>query len=344
MFAGGQASRLRLDGPKGTYPIGPRTDRSLFRILVEQLVRAGRDFGTCPPLAVTTSASTDAAIRAFFEAQDCFGMDRGRLRFACQGSLPAFDRMQRLVLAGPGRIFRNPDGHGGAIAALESSGILTDWAAAGIEAICTFQVDNPLLKVVDTDFIGRLWTEKPPIVTKVVRKTDPTEKVGVVACVKGLPSIVEYSEIGAHANARDPDGQLTFRLGSIAVHAFDLEFLAGALKTPLPLHRANKEIPGIDEQNNPARIPGVKFERFVFDLFPLADGLTVVETLREREYAPVKNAEGQDSPATVRAALDAEYRRWYEEAGAAPPEGSEPLELSPLDALGPQDVTDPTAC
>ena len=197
LLAGGQASRLRLDGPKGAYPIGPRTNRSLFRILVEQIVRAGRDFGACPPLAVTTSASTDAAIRAFFEAQDCFGMDRERLRFARQGSLPAFDLERRLVLAGPGRIFRNPDGHGGAIAALESSGILAEWAAAGIEAVCTFQVDNPLLKVVDTDFIGRLWTAKPPIVTKIVRKADPAEKVGVVARVGGRPAIVEYSEIGA---------------------------------------------------------------------------------------------------------------------------------------------------
>ncbi|MFI5402542.1 MAG: hypothetical protein ACHQ1G_06360, partial [Planctomycetota bacterium] len=86
LIAGGQASRLRWDGPKGTFPIGPVTERSLFRLLVEHLVRAGRDYGAVPPLAVTTSPTTDAAIRAFFELNDCFGFDRSVLSFACQSS------------------------------------------------------------------------------------------------------------------------------------------------------------------------------------------------------------------------------------------------------------------
>ena len=62
-----------------------------------------------------------------------------------------------------------------------------------------------------------------------------------------------------------------------------------------------------------------------------------VETTRDREYAPVKNAEGADSPATSRAALDREYRRWYAEAGVTPPD-DDLLELSPLEALGPEDL------
>ncbi|MHC4959547.1 MAG: UTP--glucose-1-phosphate uridylyltransferase [Planctomycetota bacterium] len=338
LLAGGQASRLRADGPKGAFPIGPRTSRSLFQVLVEHIVRAGRDYGALPRLAVTSSSSTDVAIRAFFEKHGCFGMDRDRLNFACQASLPALDADGKLLLASPDRVFTSPDGHGGALLGLRSAGILDYWAAAGIEVICTFQIDNPLLEVVDADFLGRLATAGVPLASKIVLKTDPAEKVGVIAAVDGKPAIVEYSEIPPElAQQRDDDGQLRFRLGSIAVHAFSLDFLKGALDDPLPLHVANKEIPCVNGEGAVVRRPGRKFERFAFDLFPRASGICVVETTRDREYAPVKNAEGVDSPATSRAALDREYRRWYFEAGRTPPD-DEFVELSPLEALGPEDL------
>ena len=337
LMAGGQASRLDLDGPKGAYEIGPKTDRSLFQILTERVRRAEVDYGVLPPLAVTTSTSTDAAIRAFFEMADCFGFDRARLAFACQASIPVLDDEGKLILASPDRIFRSPDGHGGAITALETTGILNNWKSRGIEVVCTFQVDNPLLPVVDPDFIGRLLLGDAPIATKVVLKRDPAEKVGIVASVGGKPALVEYSEItDEQAAARDGDGQLLYRLGSIAVHAFVLSFLQRELAASLPLHAARKRIPVVDADGNVSHCDGTKFERFLFDLFPRAKGVTAVEALREREFAPLKNAEGPNSPETVRAALEAEYRRWYEEAGVEPPEG--PLEISPLDAIGPGDL------
>jgi UDP-N-acetylglucosamine/UDP-N-acetylgalactosamine diphosphorylase len=338
LLAGGQASRLRWDGPKGTFPVGPVTERCLFQIFAEHIVRAGRDHGRQPPLAVTTSATTDAAIRAFFERQDCFAVDRAELAFACQASLPALDDDGRLLLSAPDRIFTNPDGHGGAVLALEREGILAGWEKTGITTVVTFQVDNPLLQVVDSDFIGRLWTGDASLATKVILKERPEQKLGVVVRRAGRPAIVEYSELPADlAAARDPDGQLSLRLGSIAVHAFRLDFLRRELGRDLPLHRARKEIACVDSDGAKARRWGMKFERFLFDLFPRADDIAVAEVLREREYGPVKNAEGAESPETARAMLDAEYRRWYREAGKAPPEG-ERLELSPLEALGPEDL------
>ncbi|MCK6458510.1 MAG: UTP--glucose-1-phosphate uridylyltransferase [Planctomycetes bacterium] len=337
MIAGGQASRLRWDGPKGTFPIGPRTQRSLFQVLVEHLARAARDFGAVPPLAVTTSPTTDAAIRAFFELNDCFGFDRSVLSFVCQSSLPAFDADGRLVLAAPDRLFLSPDGHGGAIQSLEAKGTLKAWEQQGIATVCTLQVDNPLLKVVDPDFIGRIWTEGTPIATKVVLKETPGQRLGIVVRRNGRPAVVEYTEAPLdRAAARDATGALVYGLGSIAAHAFRLDFLRRALSTGLPLHAARKEIPCVDASGQESRVAGVKYERFLFDVFPHARDLTVVEVAQDREYAPVKSAEGDESPETSRRALEAEYRRWYREAGREPPEGV--LELSPLDALGPEDL------
>ena len=338
LLAGGQASRLRWDGPKGTYPVGPVTERCLFRIFAEHIVRAGRDYGRQPSFAVTTSAATDAAIRTFFERQDCFAMDRAELGFACQASLPALDDSGRLLLCTPDRVFTSPDGHGGAVLALEREGILAGWEEAGITTVVIFQVDNPLLQVVDPDFIGRLWTSDASLATKVILKERPEQKLGVVVRRAGRPAIVEYSELPAElAVARDPDGRLTFRLGSVGAHAFRLDFLRRELARDLPLHTARKEIPCVDNNGAADRRWGMKLERFLFDLFPRAAGVAVAEVLREREYGPIKNAEGNESPETARAMLDAEYRRWYRDAGKAPPPG-ERIELSPLDALGPEDL------
>jgi UDP-N-acetylglucosamine/UDP-N-acetylgalactosamine diphosphorylase len=332
LLAGGQASRLQWDGPKGTYPIGPETERSLFQIHVERVMRARDRFGPLPPLAITTSEGTDTAIREFFAANDHFGFDPARADFACQESLPALDDEGRFMLAANDRVFTSPDGHGGAIRALATAGVLARWQDMGITTVCTFQVDNPLLPAADTAFIGRLVGGGAPLATKVVLKTESGEKVGVVALVSGKPAIVEYSEITEEqALRRDPDGQLTFRLGSIAAHAFDLGFLRGELARGLPLHCARKEIPCLE-----GRKPGRKYERFLFDLFPAAASVSVVEVLREREYAPLKNLEGADSAATVRDALQHEYARWFREAGRDAPDGT--LEISPLVAEGPGDL------
>ena len=42
-----------------------------------------------------------------------------------------------------------------------------------------------------------------------------------------------------------------------------------------------------------------KFESFVFDGFKAMDNMLVMRVKREEEFAPIKNSEGVDSPATA---------------------------------------------
>ena len=295
---------------------------------------------------MTTSSATDAAIREFFEANNCFGLDRKRpLRSRNRARCPRSATKGTILLAGPERIFRSPDGHGGAIAALKNHGILDVWKAQGIEVVCTFQVDNPLLAVVDPDFIGRLLAKatrrsRPRSCSRPTR-TSPSGSWPRSAA--GRPS--SSTPRSATPRRTPPTTTASSPTGSRrspctrSISTFCKPASARRCRCTPP----RKEIPQTDAEGTVTRTPGIKYERFLFDLFPQADSVTVVESLREREFAPVKNADGADSPATARAALEAEYRRWYEEAGVAPPapaEGEEdlPLELSPLDALGPDDL------
>ena len=81
-----------------------------------------------------------------------------------------------------------------------------------------------------------------------------------------------------------------------------------------------KKIPYINaagELIQPSEANGVKFELFVFDALPLAERTLIIETLRQDEFSPVKNAEGADSPMTSRQDQLRQFARWVQAAGLA---------------------------
>ncbi|MFN9348048.1 MAG: UTP--glucose-1-phosphate uridylyltransferase, partial [Planctomycetota bacterium] len=57
LVAGGQGTRLGFDLPKGMYPIGPVSGRTLFQMHVDSLRGAMRRFGVSIPLLVMTGPS-----------------------------------------------------------------------------------------------------------------------------------------------------------------------------------------------------------------------------------------------------------------------------------------------
>jgi UDP-N-acetylglucosamine/UDP-N-acetylgalactosamine diphosphorylase len=348
IVAGGQGTRLGFDGPKGCYPIGPVTDRSLFQIHAEKVVALGRRHGVSVPLYVMTSPQNHAETTAFFDEHDSFGVER--LRLFVQGEMPAVDsRTGRILLAERGRVALSPDGHGGTISALERGGALAEMAGGGIRTIFYLQVDNPLVAIGDPGFLGihrRLGAEMS---SKVVRKRDPAEKVGLVVVRDARQEMIEYSDLPDElAERRGAGGGLELWAGSIALHLIDVPFATQLAEGGgrLPFHRALKPVPYVDERGSriePVVANAVKFEQFIFDALPLASRAVVVETDRETEFEPLKNASGPASPETVRARLSALYAGWLEAAGAAVPRGSDgvpdqPIEISPLVALDAADL------
>jgi UDP-N-acetylglucosamine/UDP-N-acetylgalactosamine diphosphorylase len=320
LLAGGQGTRLGHDGPKGTFPFGPEPDRTLYRILGERVAAASRRAGMPVPLLVMTASDTEAATRDAFGRAGTWGLVPGQVRFLRQGELPVLDLEGRALLAAPGALALAPDGHGGAVEALVASGALADLVAAGVEVLTTFHVDNPLARPLDPVTIGWMTERRARAVGKAVRKATPREKVGVFARdLEGRTQVVEYSELPEEGAFEE------LSLGSIGLHAFSLAWLSKLVAEPgfaLPLHRALKRVPALlpdGRTETPAAPNAWKLERFLFDLFPLAGRVEVHEVERAREFAPVKNAEGDDSPATARALVDAEVRRRLRAGGRPEP-------------------------
>ena len=353
--AGGQASRLGWSGPKGTFPATVVTGKPLFRVLAEQVVASRNRYGAVIPLYILTSPLNDAATRAFMQDNNCFGLRRRNLFMFPQGLLPSFEiGSGRMLLADRGTVAMNPDGHGGSLRAMAASGALADMRARGIEHISYFGVDNPLVKVIDPLFLG-LHAAAPDssaeMSSKMVPKTDPDEKVGVFCRRSGKTTIVEYINLPRElAEQRDGDDRLRFGSGSIAVHIISVklvEQLTGGDTFALPLHAARKIVPHVDpdtgERLDPETPNAVKLESFVFDALPQARSSIVYETSRTEEFAPIKNANGPDSPATSHQLQSDRSGAWIESYGVTVPRTEDghvdaAIELSPLTALEREDL------
>jgi UDP-N-acetylglucosamine/UDP-N-acetylgalactosamine diphosphorylase len=349
VVAGGQGSRLRATDPKGMFEIGPVSGKTLFQIHAEKVLAVHRKFGRPVPLLVMTSPATDAKTREFFARQGFFGLPAAEVFFFCQGTMPAVDRETgRLLLESHGSLALSPNGHGGVLLALQQSGLLGMLQERGIRDIAYFQVDNPLVKVADPLFLGHHRARQAEVSVKVLAKKTPEDRMGNLVLVDGRCCIIEYFDLPRElAHERDGQGKLRFTAGSPAIHIFDVDFLDRVSRRAggQPFHAAEKKVPYINDAGQrvePLKENALKFEMFIFDAFPHAERWVVVETSREDEFAPLKNASGPDSPETVQRALTRRALRWLEQAevrvhGPGAPE-EWMVEISPLLALGPEDL------
>ncbi len=324
LVAGGQGSRLGCSGPKGLYQVGPVSKASLFELLLGRLVAVRRRYGRDVPLAIMTSAATDAGTREFLARHGHCGLDPRCVLVFQQAELPALEAASGdLLLDGPGRLATAPDGHGGMLVALRKCGGLEWFASQGVEHVATFQVDNPLAMPLHAEFLGHHLRSAADFTTQVIRKREPGERVGVVIRHGDSHRVVEYSDLPAALAAEcGPDGGLRFHAGSIAVHAFSVAFLERAVaeRTALPLHLAFKAVPFLDAAGDrvvPSQPNAIKFERFIFDIMPLARRICVVEVEAAAGFAPLKNPPGAtaDAPEHVQAALVARARAMLARAG-----------------------------
>jgi UDP-N-acetylglucosamine/UDP-N-acetylgalactosamine diphosphorylase len=344
LVAGGQGTRLGFDKPKGEFPIGPVSCSTLFQILAEQVLARSRRAGRPIPYFIMTSDATHEATVAFFTEHKFFGLPSGDVFFFEQGNMPAVEAATgKLLLAERGSLSTSPDGHGGMLAALAKAGLLEEMQRRGIDFLHYHQVDNPTAIVCDPVFLGFHAERSAEMSIKVVAKRSAAERMGVAVDVDGRSRIIEYSDLPADVAAKTDDrGELLLWAGSTAIHFFSRSFLERVAHSDaaLPFHIAHKKVPYCDEQGTPVapeRENAYKFERFIFDALPAARRSLVLETDRAREFNPVKNATGDDSPDTARKALLRLHRGWLRAAGAAVDDQAA-VEISPLFALDEEEV------
>ncbi len=330
MVAGGQGTRLGSSAPKGCFTLGLHSGKSIYQLQAEKVLALSRRVGHAVPFLVMTSPMTDGETREFFAVNGNFGLTTEQVRFFSQGTVPSLDQHDRALLKAPGQLLENPDGHGGCFTALVKSGNLARLRQEGIEQIVFVQVDNILVPVDDAMLVGAATVEKADVVTKVLEKAHPDEKVGHLVKVGNHDVIIEYTELTPEqTRTKNDQGELIYRWGSPAMHCWSVSFLARLADHgyKLPLHRSKKPLKAwVDGKIQ--EVTGWKNERFIFDLIPEAKVSIGLAIDRTAEFAPVKNASGADSPASATDLASQLYTRWLTAAGVTVAPGSR-IEISP---------------
>lgn len=333
VVAGGQGTRLGFSGPKGIFPVTKVRHKTLYRFLAEKVQAASIQSDTLLSIAFMTSSATDAVTRGYFEDNHYFGLKASQIDFFMQGTLPIIGDDGELLLQDRGEIALGPDGNGCALHHFYQSGIWQRWKNKGIEAVCFIQIDNPLSNPFDAELVGYHFAQGKEVTLKGCLRRNAEEKVGVVVKKNGQAGVVEYTEMSkADKEARTDTGELLYPIANLSSFCFSMGFIAKLCAAPLidfPLHLAHKPLKVLNDAGLQKEVKAWKCERFIFDVLPYADDVSVLVYPRHLCYAPLKNAFGQDSLQEVQDALQAYDRLVFEELTGASITLEEPFELSP---------------
>eukprot|EP00919_Chromeraceae_sp_WS-2016_P072626 GHVR01171685.1.p1 GENE.GHVR01171685.1~~GHVR01171685.1.p1 ORF type:complete len:444 (+),score=82.99 GHVR01171685.1:238-1569(+) len=320
-MAGGQGSRLGFEKPKGMYPIGALSGMSLFQIFAERIRRiqflaSGKSSTPVViPFLVMTSNLNHDDTRQLFEVNKYFDLSPQQVHLFKQSDFPALSFEGDILMESKGKVAFGGAGNGAIFIAIRDTGMDKLLMSLGVEFVHVVGVDNALCMVCDPVFVGFASDTGAEVANKCVEKRSPTENVGVV-CLKSVgggtvsPCVVEYSELPEKLrDERSSDGSLQYTAGNICNHLFTLNFISRIIDNAhlMPVHRADKKIACIDmstgEKYTPTTPNGIKPELFIFDSFQFTASCHVLLVDRHEEFAPLKNATGEDSPETVRAQM-----------------------------------------
>ena len=303
-MAGGQGTRLGHKGPKGTFDIGLDSHKSIFELLCNTLKEAKEKYGVYVQWYIMTSEENNKQTVDFFESNNFFGYEREKVMFFKQGQLPMCDTEGKILIDETGLIKEAADGHGGVFESMRKDGVIADMKNKGIEWVFIGGVDNVLAKMVDSVLTGLSIKNNVLAAGKSVVKAGPKERVGVFCKRNGKPSVIEYTEITEEmAEAQDKSGNLLFGESHILCNLFNIKAIENISEKKLPYHSAFKKAKYINAKGElvvPEKPNAYKFEAFLFDAFESLEDMTIMRVKREEEFAPVKNAEGVDSPETAR--------------------------------------------
>ena len=309
ILAGGMGTRLGSDKPKGVYNIGKTRDVFIFQRLIENMLDVVNLTKTYIPLFIMTSDKNDKVTRKFLEEKNYFGYNKEFIRFFTQDLSPCCDFEGKILLESKNKIATSPNGNAGWFTSLlnnsEAKQMLEDF---NIKWINVFNVDNVLQRIADPVFVGATIEGGFEMGSKVVRKADPYEKVGVMCNKNGHPSVVEYTDLPeSMALKTNEKGERVYDFGAFMNYLFSVKMLMRTVNEKFPIHVVTKKVEHIDEFGNlikPDTPNAYKFEMLCVDMVEFSRSCLVFEAIREKEFAPIKNKTGVDSVETAQALLE----------------------------------------
>ncbi len=290
--------------PKGLIPISPSGYFSFIHLFVEQVLRLQYEYKVIINLIIMVSALTESYIRRYFEENDYFGLMRRSVFFLRQEENPRLDPDGDMIFDGE-KIVTTGDGHGGVYRALINSHLRDELIFRGVESIVMFNVDNPLARFFDPVRIGYHFTRGADFTLSVVKKTEASEKIGVVVEDPSMNRyrVVEYNLLTDEMrNYRDENGELLYSSGHINVNIVNLKVID---KKFSPIVYLNKKVKVRDRE-----ILTSSLEWLNQDIISVLEkgGVSFIGLKRDDFFLPTKNVKGMDSIETTIQGLNRYYK------------------------------------
>ena len=291
-MAGGQGSRLGVNGPKGMFKLNIDGKlKSLFEINCEKLIKANKQYNIEILWLIMTSKENDLQTQEFFRNNNYFGYPKNRIIFFTQNEIPVLDLNGKILLEEKYKIKKAANGNGDVFEALSKNNIINKLDNEGIEYISFMGIDNILANPIDYIFLGMMDYKKYQVASKSIFKENAMEKSAVFCKRINRPYILGYDKISKElSEEKAKNGEFLYRDCNVLSHLMTLKAVKQVIQKDLPYHRVFRKTNALNQNGESVIQDSFKFEKFIFDAFSYFEDMLVLR-IEKDEFAPIKNRE-----------------------------------------------------
>lgn len=291
-MAGGQGSRLGVNGPKGMFKLNIDGKlKSLFEINCEKLIKANKQYNIEILWLIMTSKENDLQTQEFFRNNNYFGYPKNRIIFFTQNEIPVLDLNGKILLEEKYKIKKAANGNGDVFEALSKNNIINKLDNEGIEYISFMGIDNILANPIDYIFLGMMDYKKYQVASKSIFKENAMEKSAVFCKRRNRPYILGYDKISKElSEEKAKNGEFLYRDCNVLAHLMTLKAVKQVIQKDLPYHRVLRKTNALNQKGESVIQDSFKFEKFIFDAFSYFEDMLVLR-IEKDEFAPIKNRE-----------------------------------------------------
>ena len=293
ILAGGNASRLNLNIPKGCLELNIYNKKiSIFELYINQLKEIKNKYNIYIPLYIMTSTSNYKDTLNYFKNNNYFNYPKSKIKFFKQNDLPILDIKGKILLKNKYNILFGPNGNGDVFYSLKNNNLIEDMKKKNLKYVLFSTIDNVLSNLIDFNFIGATIYNKYKIASKSILKEDSNDKNWVFCKYNNKPSMIPTEYLDDEImDKKDKNNNYIYRDKNITYHLISIDEIEKYSNINLKYHRENKKnnymnLDGkyiISEKQN-----SFKFEKFIFDAFAYSDDMLLYR-VDKNEFYPIKN-------------------------------------------------------
>ena len=290
LMAGGNATRLGLNKPKGMLEINYYNKKmSLFQIYINKVSEVYNQYKVYINIYIMTNKDNKDEIMNFFEENNYFNYPKDKIKFFVQGMLPLLSVDGKILLKDKNNIWLVPNGNGDVFKSLKNSELINDMKVNNIKYCLFTGIDNPLIDLVDFNFLGSTIFYKYKLSSKTIYKSNALEKDWVFCKYNNRPYMLDDNHIKYFNDIKDENNDYLYREKNIMYHLIHIDYIEKFSKINLKYHRAYKKYDAY-EDNRLKTINCFKFEKFIYDAFYYAKDMLLYR-VNEDEFYPIKKKE-----------------------------------------------------